>query len=316
MQKFSNILLVCAESDICEYTLTQAVEVCDLANGRLHVMLVLPEFPSALAEQQSSYVTFLEEKVGSLINDACQKLQIARDGLRAELSVETNKHTSVKVIRQVIRNNIDVLIKQQAQNGAPGYSALDMQLLRKCPCPVWLAQPIAHSVTSTSVAVAVDASDTSEEAKSFNTKLLQGAGDLAMSMGKSLDVVSCCEDIVHATVLQSGLQLGWMSVSPQEIDQAIADSMAIHKQQLAELVQHAQLSHKLSIHQHQLKGVPSEQIPLFIEQNNIDILVMGTVARTGLSGFIMGNTSESILQQLNCTLLAYKPSGFVSPVDI
>ena len=47
---------------------------------------------------------------------------------------------------------------------------------------------------------------------------------------------------------------------------------------------------------------------------SIDILVMGTVARTGIPGFIMGNTAENLIQELKCSLLATKPNGFVSPI--
>jgi len=41
---------------------------------------------------------------------------------------------------------------------------------------------------------------------------------------------------------------------------------------------------------------------------------MGTVARTGISGFIIGNTAENILEEISCSLIALKPEGFVSPV--
>lgn len=51
-----------------------------------------------------------------------------------------------------------------------------------------------------------------------------------------------------------------------------------------------------------------------IEEKKIDVLVMGTVARTGIPGFIIGNTAEIILQKIDCSLLALKPLGFVSPV--
>jgi nucleotide-binding universal stress UspA family protein len=51
-----------------------------------------------------------------------------------------------------------------------------------------------------------------------------------------------------------------------------------------------------------------------IEDKKIDVLVMGTVARTGIPGFIIGNTAESVVQQLSCSLLALKPNGFISPV--
>lgn len=42
---------------------------------------------------------------------------------------------------------------------------------------------------------------------------------------------------------------------------------------------------------------------------------MGTVARSGLAGFVMGNTAERVLQRLRGSVLAIKPPGFVSPVS-
>jgi nucleotide-binding universal stress UspA family protein len=43
---------------------------------------------------------------------------------------------------------------------------------------------------------------------------------------------------------------------------------------------------------------------------------MGTVARTGIDGLFMGNTAESIIGQLDCSILTVKPPGFTSPVTL
>jgi len=51
-----------------------------------------------------------------------------------------------------------------------------------------------------------------------------------------------------------------------------------------------------------------------LRKQPIDVLVMGTLGRTGISGFIIGNTAENVVQKLECSLLALKPGGFVSPV--
>lgn len=40
-----------------------------------------------------------------------------------------------------------------------------------------------------------------------------------------------------------------------------------------------------------------------------ELVVMGTAARTGLPRFFMGNTAESILSQLVCSVLAVKTAG-------
>lgn len=47
-----------------------------------------------------------------------------------------------------------------------------------------------------------------------------------------------------------------------------------------------------------------------------DVVVMGTVARTGLSGIFIGNTAENIINSLECAVLAVKPGGFVSPIPL
>jgi nucleotide-binding universal stress UspA family protein len=43
---------------------------------------------------------------------------------------------------------------------------------------------------------------------------------------------------------------------------------------------------------------------------------MGTVARIGIPGFIMGNTAETILNHIDCSVLAVKPPGFATPVTL
>ncbi len=45
----------------------------------------------------------------------------------------------------------------------------------------------------------------------------------------------------------------------------------------------------------------------------IELLVMGTVCRTGVAGFIMGNATERVLDQVNRSVLTIKPEWFQVP---
>ena len=65
---------------------------------------------------------------------------------------------------------------------------------------------------------------------------------------------------------------------------------------------------------HLLKGKPSRVIPEFVSENDIDILVMGTVARSGVPGFLVGNTAEKILNEVDCSVMALKPKNWESPI--
>ena len=47
-----------------------------------------------------------------------------------------------------------------------------------------------------------------------------------------------------------------------------------------------------------------------------DVIVVGTVGRTGIAGLLIGNTAESIFSQVESPVLAIKPEGFQTPVRI
>jgi universal stress protein E len=51
-----------------------------------------------------------------------------------------------------------------------------------------------------------------------------------------------------------------------------------------------------------------------IAKARINLLVMGTIARTGLPGVLIGNTAEKVLDSVHCSVVAIKPAGFVSPL--
>jgi hypothetical protein len=67
---------------------------------------------------------------------------------------------------------------------------------------------------------------------------------------------------------------------------------------------------------HLIKGEPAPTLLRAVRQLRGDLLVLGTVARTGVSGFLIGNTAETVLNEVNCSVLAIKPDGFVSPVRL
>ena len=62
------------------------------------------------------------------------------------------------------------------------------------------------------------------------------------------------------------------------------------------------------------RGAPEDVIEAQCKALDADVVVMGTVARTGLSGVFIGNTAENIINSLDRSVVAVKPEGFVSPL--
>ncbi len=63
-----------------------------------------------------------------------------------------------------------------------------------------------------------------------------------------------------------------------------------------------------------VEGEPERVISHVVDRNGVDLVVMGTVAKSGIPGLLMGNTAERVLQRLRGSVFAVKPPGFVSPV--
>ena len=66
---------------------------------------------------------------------------------------------------------------------------------------------------------------------------------------------------------------------------------------------------------HIVTDPPDLAIMQNIKKFDIELLVMGTIARTGIAGFFTGNTAERLLPQIPCSVLAVKPPEFISPVS-
>ena len=67
---------------------------------------------------------------------------------------------------------------------------------------------------------------------------------------------------------------------------------------------------------HLREGMSEAVIKQAITELNVDVHVMGLVARSGIPGLLIGNKAEKLLSTINCTVLTIKPDGFVSPVTL
>lgn len=52
------------------------------------------------------------------------------------------------------------------------------------------------------------------------------------------------------------------------------------------------------------QGLVSDEIQLFVEENNIDLVIMGTTGESGFLDKILGSNTASVLEKVNCPVLA------------
>lgn len=309
MQRFHNILFVSHGVKDESEALQQALKMAHDNQAQLSILITCPPFPDTLSEYKNLYEKSLIDKMNKTVQSA--KLALNLSGKKTPINIEINCGSTpdIRIISHVLRYSYDLLIKEaESPESTKGFKALDMALLRKCPCALFLHRPLKHTQQDIRIAVAIDPKDEESGALDLSLRLLEISHALATLYHSNLTILSCWEFALENYLRDSV----WLKISKDELDQIIADEKHSHQLLLRELIKQSKISD--GYHVEHLKGRPEELIPSIITHKKIDILVMGTVARTGISGFIIGNTAENILQKIDCSLLALKPPGFVSPV--
>ena len=57
-------------------------------------------------------------------------------------------------------------------------------------------------------------------------------------------------------------------------------------------------------------GKPADQICSAAEEAKVDLIVMGTHGRSSLKDFFVGSTTEKVVRNATCAVLAVKPDGY------
>ena len=322
MKRFDKILLVVDANAPCPSLVERAVALAESHQAALSIAVVVPRFVLAAGLPEDGPVTL--ELQAALLAEQEQALEALAAPLRDRLAVRTTVLSGtafLEIVREVLRHGHDLVIRA-AEN--PGWlerllGSDDMHLLRKCPCPVWLVKCEAPKGYRRILA-AVDADDgypaeELETRRAMNREILELAASLALSEFAELHVASVWE-AVGASLLRGPL----VNTAEERIAAYVAHARSRNAARLQELVRGLddvlgkESAAYLAPATHLVRGRAREEIPALAKRLGVDLVVMGTVARTGIPGFIMGNTAEAILDQLGCSVLAIKPPGFVTPV--
>ena len=128
------------------------------------------------------------------------------------------------------------------------------------------------------------------------------AGALTAQTGGALDIVSCWD-----YAFEDFLRHSTFGRLPEDrIIDLLVGAQARHRAALDGLIARAGIApgHRVT----HLRGEPDRLIPAWIDEHGCDLLILGTVARSGIAGFVIGNTAENVVQKVRCSLLAVQPA--------
>ena len=284
--------------------LTHARDLAVRCGARLKVVDVLPWVPPSARRFVTADVEqeLVEHRTGRLESVAAQVngVEVTTELLRGR--------PATALIREVLAAGHDVLVRSHARDLADQtkpYGAVDMELLRLCPSPVWLIgrRPSPHTPWRLVAAINPDPDDATEQ--QLNVTVVEWALMLRSITGADLTLLHAWT-VFGGSVLRSRLPQQEFLEYVESARRASQDAMAIFTRPLADRLSGVTVQ--------LVEGEPERAISHFVDSNGVDLVVMGTVARSGVPGLVMGNTAERVLQRLRGSVFAVKPPGFVSPV--
>jgi len=306
MEPFKRILVDVDATATAHPALERAVLLARSSGASLTITDVMTVPPHARRYLPAA----LEEE---MVSDRRQQLGRVADtviDVRAESRLLVGRPATV-LVQEVLRSNHDLLMRSHARDlttpSPKPFGAVDMELLRKCPCPVLLVRhgsPAPHP----KIVAAVNASTEETEEQTLNAKLVE----LTLLMASFLEAGST--RLLHV----------WTPFAERTIRSHAGDTQfAVYVEDarqratadLTRLVQSFE-GRVAGLQSTVRRGEPEDVIPEFVVAEGIDLVVMGTVARAGIAGMLIGNTAERVLRKLPCSVLTVKPDGFVSPVRL
>ena len=312
MKRFKNILLVSDDKESGQATLARAIDLATRNQAQLTLIKAISQVPR---DYRAMITALLPEEIMEIAVRECKQLlekQISPfdNTARIEIKVIIGREF-IEIIKEVLRNKHDLVIKTaRGMGGRIGvlFGSTAMHLLRKCPCPVWLIKPKQDQYFGRIMA-AVDVEPTMTENNDLNNKIMQLATSLAQTETSELHVVHTWKkpDLRYLTD-----DLDY-NIPSDEFTKLCDKAKNTHIKWLNEFLEpFTDQKYQKQI----VEGSAARVLPEFVEQHHIDLIVMGTICRTGIPGFFFGNTAEKILNRIDCSVLAVKPDSFISPVHL
>ncbi len=310
MANYQNLLVAIDPNQNDQPALRRAVYLVRRNGGRIKAFLPIYDFSYEMTTLLSP-----DERVAMRKSVIAQRVAWIKEQCRfyldenvpIEIKVVWHNRPFEAIIQEVIADGHDLLLKMARQHDrleSVIFTPTDWHLLRKSPCPVWMVKDQPWPDGGKAI-VAVNLSSEELFHDPLNQKLVRESLEIAKQVDQTeIHLVGA----YPSTPINIAIELP--DFDPSVYNDAIRGQ---HLVAMKALRQQFGISEHLT---HIEKGLPEKVIPELAEKLHAGVVVLGTVGRTGISAAFIGNTAEHVIDHLKCDLLAIKPDGYASPVEL
>ena len=298
MRRFKNILAVYSDQIGADDVFAQAVALASANGASVTLIDVVPDHyatPAGVKEREKRLLRLLPA--------------LAAEGIQNASVVALPGIPFVEIIQQVLRNEHDLVVTcPESSTSLQRFymGSTTTHLVRKCPCPVWVVKPNRDG-NYKRVLACVDPKSSSLDDVGLDRKILALASSLAESNSAELHILHAWE------VEGSDLDQLRSEISDETRSDILAKHEALHRDRVSIVLD--ETPNMVSEYRlHLIKSAAHEAIASSAADLGADLIVMGSVNKTGISGFFIGSAAEAVLSSVRCSLFSVKPEGFRTPV--
>lgn len=228
-------------------------------------------------------------------------------GVRTRATVTWDYPAAEGLVRQVLKRRPQLLLIESHRHSRlarPFLSNTDWELIRNCPCPVWLSKPAGTRIGGPVVA-AVDPMHAHAKPAALDGAIVEHALRFA-GQPKRVLMTHAYNFPATPPVIDGAIEAYWI-MSDQEVQRYEA---MLH----AELAKLAARTGIPESNQIVAAGDPALVLPRVVRKYRAALLVMGAVSRSAVRRLFIGHTAERLIDQVACDVLVVKPRGFKTMV--
>ncbi|WP_428408277.1 universal stress protein [Hyphococcus sp.] len=283
--------------------------------SKITVVGIAPQLNLSIASNKNA--ARIRRAQAALIDDLKQRLATLAAQLHIDAEIELlSGRVADQIIKAAVLHNVDLVVKaadRRANEPSPLFGAVEKKLIRKCPVPVWIVRPETPAPPR-SLVVAVDKPEVKGETDELAASLLDNAVAFALRFGvKKVKLLHICS-VVGASFLSSP-RSGW---SPEEVEEYVEEwrwqAQDWFDQFQAKAAQHYRQT-GLEFSQRLIIGDARKELAPAAKDLDADILFIGSANRSGVPGLLIGNTAESVIDRVECSVYVVKPKGFISIIS-
>ncbi|WP_166362762.1 universal stress protein [Pseudomonas akapageensis] len=277
MQDVKTILVILDPEHTHGLALNRAKLIAKATQARLHLLMC------DKTQDHSAQLAFL-------------KNEMLDDGYDATVE-QSWHHSLVETVVTVQQAEGCELVIKQHRPDSPLKKALltpdDWKLLRKCPCAVLMVKT-DKPWTGGVILACVDVGNNDEEHRHLHANIIDHGYDIASLAKAELHVISA-----HPSPMLS---------AADPVYQLKETIEARYREQCQAFQAEFDVD---DAHLHIAEGPADVLIPFTAHKLGTAVTVIGTVARRGISGALIGNTAEVVLDQLESDVLVLKTQEII-----